>query len=117
MEPDTTVAMTWKPAQLDSMRRKMDAFGIMELPTPYPAMTPREDGIVSTGGSDFHHVLEVEIDGRRKHFEWSDGLGDYRVPRDPDQWRRLYEFTRFLDGMIERHPARRALPQNHGAYL
>lgn len=80
-------------------------------------MKRREDGIVTTSSPSFRHSLEVEIDGRLKRFAWSDDLGGSLIPLDPDEWRRLIEFTRLLDAMIERHPARRALPPRVGGYL
>jgi len=104
-------------AQLDTMRRAVIELQISQLRSPYPEMKQRTDGIVAIGEPHSSKVLELVIDGQVKRFEWSTSLFDNAAAVHPDEWARLDRFTRLIDAMIDRRPARRALPPPNSVYL
>jgi hypothetical protein len=115
-EPDTTVVMRWTRAQLDTMRRAAVALDILELPEPHPEMKPLADGTAVLVTPDHGFILELELNGVSRRFEWSETIQASGTAVHPEQWDRLEKFTRLLNAMLARHPAYRALPPLNSGY-
>jgi hypothetical protein len=113
---DTTVAMRWSSAQLDTMRRAAVALRILELPEPCPEMKPMADGTAVSVHPDLWVFMELELDGVQRRFGWSGTTRANGTAVHPEQWDRLDQFTHLLDATVKRHPAYRALPPVRGGY-
>jgi hypothetical protein len=116
--PDTTITMLWSEAQLDTMRRAARLFRVMELEEPHPRLdAPRpnaEGGITLPPMPCSRALLEVELDGAHKRFEWGCQAG---YAPDPSEWKRLNGYAAFLQRMINHHPAMRTAPRPSGGYM
>jgi len=134
IDPDTTIAMPWTDTQLDTLRRAVIDLRLFELPSPHPEIVPLSGGEEVLIRPSFVHSLDIEIDGKHKHFSWTYDSGGGGVPRDadgwerlmayngggvprqPDEWRRLMQFTALLRNFIARNPAMRQAPPPRGLY-
>jgi hypothetical protein len=115
--PDTTIAMSWSSAQLDTLRQAAVELRLLEVSAPHPAIDSCPDGMHRTMSPAFSHTLDVVMDGRQKHFAWGDNSDAAGTKRDPAEWERLLEFARRVRAMVARHPAMANAPRARGVYL
>jgi len=90
----------------------------MELAAPHPRLDPpRPDanGAITLPYSPCSRaLLEVELDGVSRRFEWGCQAG---YAPDPGEWKRLNAFALFLEQMVGRHPAMRTAPRSNCMYM
>ncbi len=120
MDPDTTIALRFSEAELDTLYREAIAIRLFDELTLDPEH--KDSGVISFSQ---RYRLTVRAGTREREFGWHaialvDGRwadGSWAAGRAADDWKRLREFVGHAAGIAHRHAEYRALPPARGVYI
>ncbi|MEQ1832066.1 MAG: hypothetical protein ABL977_03340 [Candidatus Eisenbacteria bacterium] len=120
MDPDTTIALRFSEAELDTLYKEAIAIRLFDELTLDPEHKDAE-----AISSSQRYGLSVRTGASEREFGWqsyalADGRwadGSWAAGRAADDWKRLNEFVGHAAGIARRHAEYRALPPARGVYI
>ena len=119
-DPDTTIALRFSEAELDTLYREAIAIRLFDELTLDPAH--KDSGRIA---SSQRSSLSVRAGVREREFGWQSGAlaegrwadGRWAAGRAADDWNRLSRLVGHVFGIARRHAEYRALPPVRGVYI
>jgi len=105
--PDTTIAIRFRPAEMDTIYRAFVGLDVFGLPEPHPDFNwPR--GQLTTAAPNTWHRFEIRGHDVQKSFAWSDGeRNPFRMTAGSE---RFFMAIHVVEQMVSRRPEYARLP-------
>jgi len=112
--PDTTIALQFTAAEMDTIYRAFVGLDVFDLPEPHPEINLPSD-VVTTGDPSTWHRFEIRGRGLQKRFEWST-LNAYFLRNSSDA-ARMFREEQVVQRLLERRPEYARLPRPRRGYF